>query len=569
MMKFIFLSLLICLSSFAGAKPLAHQEFRVLSLAQKIKIIEAYREFFRQMPTDKLSEAEKVSWLRSLVLIGMAQADGNFDCFYAGWPSKKVNGKCTNPSRGNPAYPAQAQACGAQQLLCQPVLFGPGLCAEIGTQTQRNSAYNQCESQFRSSGRSLESVAQTLSEGELAQAANDVFGSVESICRSGFQANTSMCSKLSARVAAIRAENPNHSTAQETSARQEVSAGAGVDSIPASQDSEDSVRVTSEGRTVTDPVARERLLGVAVGAEGLQDTVAGSARPDCDEDGNPLPRTGAGGVTTPTAESTAPRSPAGELRKIHCASPAISAADSNKSQAELENGLRDQGVRIVTGISNVQALRHFAGELQRFPNSLHQELLSQGATIHLMEGQGVTVDRTWVSQNQVTIEGTRLWQNVPGSGGSVAPRYQKTPTRIVLNNMYNHRHDDGHGHGATNLFLHEHAHMVDTLYGQHAVSGSQQWQQLSRLPEFNRVLNVICNNGYCNGRPGEAFAEYFANYHGCAEAREQLEQHAPAVAEFFRNLTSVRELRPDLARGARGSRQSGGRSFFDRIFGRD
>lgn len=179
-------------------------------------------------------------------------------------------------------------------------------------------------------------------------------------------------------------------------------------------------------------------------------------------------------------------------------------------------------------------VEQFKNEFLKFPESLRKELIKAGSKIHIMEGEGVTVDPTWTPTDQRTFDG-RPWSEVPGAGGATARGYKKSPTRIVINHLYEN-------HGSVNLFLHEHGHSLDSIKGIHAISNSNVWRQLKNsVPNFQSFLSDVCGN-YCTNNIEEGFAEYFANYHGCEESREQMEREVPRVAEFFRRFTSTKNL---------------------------
>ncbi len=179
-------------------------------------------------------------------------------------------------------------------------------------------------------------------------------------------------------------------------------------------------------------------------------------------------------------------------------------------------------------------IEQFKNEFEKFPASLHRELIQAGNKIHIMEGTGVTVDPTWDASFVNTFDG-RSWDNVPGGGGSTARGYAKSPTRIVINHLYNH-------HGSADMFLHEHGHSLDSIRDLHGISRSSVWSDLlAEEPATTNYLLVICG-AYCTDNIEEGFAELFANYHGCAETREQMERDIPKTAEFFKRLTSTKNL---------------------------
>lgn len=85
-------------------------------------------------------------------IMSEAWADSRYNCFYGGWPSTLIqsDGKklCQNPMKTNSSY--NRSACKENELQCQPLLFGKGLCVTFATQADRNKTFGNCESKFQS-----------------------------------------------------------------------------------------------------------------------------------------------------------------------------------------------------------------------------------------------------------------------------------------------------------------------------------------------------------------------------------------------------------------------------------
>lgn len=226
--------------------------------------------------------------------------------------------------------------------------------------------------------------------------------------------------------------------------------------------------------------------------------------------------------------------------------PQIPEVTNPRSLSELQAELKANNIEILEGNSIAPAnVERFLEEYKKFPAPLKQEMIGRGARIRLMEGTGVGIDPSLTAT--VTTEGTRQWINVPGSGGEVSTRFN-IPTRIAINHLYDN-------HGASNLFLHEHAHTLDSLYGTHGVSQSQAWKSLiAREPNSSSFTLNICGQ-YCLEREEERFAELFSYYFACESTKEHMKQEVPAIAEFFERLTSIddllegKEQRPAIAQG--------------------
>lgn len=159
-----------------------------------------------------------------------------------------------------------------------------------------------------------------------------------------------------------------------------------------------------------------------------------------------------------------------------------------------------------------------------------QEMLSRKAKIHLIEGEGVTDDPTW-GLSRSTFDG-RSWKEVPGAGGNPS---SGRPTRIVVNRLHE-------GHGSVNLFLHEHAHALDSTYKTDGASNSKSWKAILKLPHVREYLKTICKKDYCLV-PREAFAETFARFYHSEELRGELLEKAPELYILFETLKEIKDLK--------------------------
>lgn len=204
---------------------------------------------------------------------------------------------------------------------------------------------------------------------------------------------------------------------------------------------------------------------------------------------------------------------------------------------QMQGDLSSSRIEIMNTVEPANVER-FLWEYNKFPTPLRQEMINRGAKIRLMEGTGVGIDPSLTAVR--TTEGLREWVNVPGSGGFK----DDVPTRIAVNHLYD-------SHGSAGLVLHEHAHTLDNLYDEKGLSNSETWMNLMNAnnPGSREFTVGICGQ-YCMDREEERFAELFAYYFSCSATREHMEEQLPQVAEFFRNLTSARDM-------MRGRAQSG------------
>lgn len=207
--------------------------------------------------------------------------------------------------------------------------------------------------------------------------------------------------------------------------------------------------------------------------------------------------------------------------------------DPVRSMEELRPVLEANNIEILEN-NTVTALNveKFLSNYNMMPENLRNEMISGGARIRLMEGTGVGIDPSLRAIR--TAEGTREWINVPGAGGLPS---DGTPTRIAINHLYDN-------HGSLNLVLHEHAHTLDSLYGEHTLSSSPAFRNLlTSSPRAEEFLNMLCADRYCTpDKPVEAFAELFTYYHGCAESKNHMEEIVPEIARFFSEFNSARDL---------------------------
>ena len=271
-----------------------------------------------------------------------------------------------------------------------------------------------------------------------------------------------------------------------------------------------------------------------------------------------------------------------------------SASLTSASTEDYSQLIRENNIEFVQPQAQVIASRDwrlFVHELKKFPADLLREMAASGGKIRVMIGNGVSEDPQWQVEKQRsvdgarrywnwyhdprrtpaeiagkalpqtpeqaasgyenTVEGTRQWDVVSGAGGNFSDPNWLVPTRIVLNRMYFSANRGADGRitydniqGATNLFLHEHGHALDNLYGPHTISRSTDWQRVMRDPLVRAYLPKIFSD--YEGRDEEGFAEAFSYYHSCEASRQQMETHAPELAAFFRdfNAQKLRALRP-------------------------
>ncbi|MES2528999.1 MAG: hypothetical protein V4598_18075 [Bdellovibrionota bacterium] len=506
-MKAILLFTLIFISTAHAESLITMDEFESMSIDQQSEVLTIYKEFLRE--NSAKSEMGNFSSVQ-FSFFAEAIATGNLDCFYAGWPSrsspKRGGGRlCTSPRNGNPDYRTAAASCSASELLCQPLIFGSGFCVSVATPVLRNSAFSQCERRFASSGRTMADVVRELNMPAKRAELQQLVDTSNQICRDGFQARSSMCTRLKNQILAVKRQ---------------------VDASPAP---------TAAGATIS------RAADIAIDA-----LTRGSIEPDAEDcDPNtpgiqlrpPVPQT----VVLPPPRRVVARAlpQDGVLRRETCERPVI---PSPRPLAEMLPILAQNNVRVVIGTPQPQHIQRFLEDFNKFPQSLRNEMFQRGSRINLIVGQGVSQDPSWAEEAArgngtgwtETTDG-RAWSTVMGSGGYLGrPR---TPTRIVVNRTYTEA-------GSTNTFLHEYAHTMDRMYGEFSITRSPIYQQaMSRDARSREFIQAICGD-YCNNpqHPEEAFAELFAYYHACPATNTQMKEVLPNLSQLFESITTVREL---------------------------
>ena len=196
-------SMLFTISGMAGS---GRDAWNTTGLKGKEQLLEAYRGWYKSASeSEKTSEwqAKKTTFFK---IFSEAWAAEGMDCIYAGWPSKR-QGTCNSPARNNPDY--QGGSCSSNELHCQPLFFGEGLCVPVNTRQQRSMAYTQCEENFEKSGRTLSSVIEAIKTNGSEAQLLALLDFADGICANSAQAGTGMCKRLAGKVAAIRDELAN------------------------------------------------------------------------------------------------------------------------------------------------------------------------------------------------------------------------------------------------------------------------------------------------------------------------------------------------------------------------
>lgn len=207
-----------------------------LSDAQKIEIIRELKAFVHDYETNVASSIEfasadagRIQAIREFLarvdyLTPAFAEDDEFDGYYGGWPTQATtvvrDGKkvrlLTRPSRGNPNYDRYAKlmadkgfaSCSGSELLCNPMLFGPGLCVSVKTRSEQQSAYRNCEKKFSQAGRTDADVVKFLNENakDVDQDFAEAVAQSQSICsgKTVVTRTLSTCKKIAKRFASLQ-----------------------------------------------------------------------------------------------------------------------------------------------------------------------------------------------------------------------------------------------------------------------------------------------------------------------------------------------------------------------------
>lgn len=503
----ILMSFLFSHALFAQSGP---SLWKLSNSEQKEFIINEYRIFYSELKEENLESFDERNVSILNFLINEAWADGAYNCIYAGWPSKRIGGSCSSPKKNNSDY--EQGPCGAGQMQCQPLLFGKGHCTSIATKKMRNLAFSNCAKKADSPA----TIVQQIEADGSIQKLNELMSYADNICSSGKQANTGMCSRLrkslnSLRPLAEKVVAPAETPAVETDKPAEPVITPPKQDGPAEEQAQ-IVQAAKDAINIPAVVASANQIVCPEGTTAMNRVVIQK-----DEKVPVL-------VCNPEKSIVPPEDEASLLSlikpKFHPSEEAVKASPEYKS---------------------------FIQEMAKFPKQFLQELSDAGAFSSLVIGKGVTEDPSWDSNLVETFDG-RDWKYVAGSGGINIKKKNNLPTRIVINRMYQALDDDGvtvKNSGTVNLALHEHAHSLDNLYGKHSISGSTAWLAVLNDSKTADYIKKILSE-YEYKHEGEGFSELFAYYHGCEASRIQMETEAPALANFFKNFKSVKELRPDL-----------------------
>lgn len=162
-----------------------------------VKELKALMLELEKTPPYDLTKSNEKSFLEKFKLFEEAWADSPYNCFFAGWPSTlKIIGEkkyCLSPEKINSTY--NTGNCKANELLCQPLLFGSNLCVYFSSNQDKQLAFSRCEEKFHKESKGNYDYLKSLSR-EQSDALIELSYLASDVCEKGSQKGTGMCKRL-------------------------------------------------------------------------------------------------------------------------------------------------------------------------------------------------------------------------------------------------------------------------------------------------------------------------------------------------------------------------------------
>ena len=194
------LSVIILLILTTSSYALSGREvYPLANMKNKVRLLNEYKAFFGELQKEEILDKVTVQTDFMDLFMSSAWAASELNCIYAGWPSKRVNNVCSSPLKHNPDY--QKGSCNKNELQCQPLLFGKGLCVPASTASQRSMAFTNCDKKKQISTDAL--VREIRADGN-EKVLYELMDYADKICSEGKQAGTGMCRRLEASVDRLR-----------------------------------------------------------------------------------------------------------------------------------------------------------------------------------------------------------------------------------------------------------------------------------------------------------------------------------------------------------------------------
>jgi hypothetical protein len=240
-------------------------------MKSKVELLNSYQTFFSELEkNESFDEFQHKSSKFIQLLFSEAWASSlNMDCLYAGWPSKRIQNKCSSPLKHNPDY--KKGSCQEGQIQCQPLLFGKNNCVPISSAEQRSLATSNCQKNFQNKKKSPEGLIREIRADGKEKELFELMDFGDKICRESRQKETPMCGRLLASITKMRHFKPDPL----------ISATSGESSKmrgPA---------VTSIGRSNTENHSDHELIETVKSVGKISQGI--NQRPDCEVEPNGTP----------------------------------------------------------------------------------------------------------------------------------------------------------------------------------------------------------------------------------------------------------------------------------------
>ena len=221
MMKFIFLFSIFLPFSFTWGES-GKEAWLTGNMKYKVELLKSYQTLLNELESSEhFSEFDiKTGHLFNLLVNQAWASTLHMDCLYGGWPSKRVNNKCSSPLKHNPDY--KVGKCKPGEMQCQPLLFGKNNCVSVSTPEQRSLATSSCHKNFEAQKKSLEALVREIRADGKEKELFELMDFGDKTCKESKQKVTPMCQRLSGTISKMRHFTlENHIASTDTPSEQE------------------------------------------------------------------------------------------------------------------------------------------------------------------------------------------------------------------------------------------------------------------------------------------------------------------------------------------------------------
>jgi hypothetical protein len=167
-------------------------DFRRLSPNQKIQVIADFKEFVETFHQSEFKN--RVGDLKVIFhFFNQSYAGWGEACLIGGWPSTTDGaGRCFRPQGRSGLYEKYKDRCGANQLYCNPTLFGKDICVPFSSRDDIRSSYQNCNNKFSELERTLDDVIVEVDQNEFLELTQ----TASHVCNYTSKSVTGMCANL-------------------------------------------------------------------------------------------------------------------------------------------------------------------------------------------------------------------------------------------------------------------------------------------------------------------------------------------------------------------------------------